>query len=79
MMYKLELLPAAATPKFGKYDLPAPKNSTKYLIEIYGKDYLKIPGKIRDHGRLQKFKKEENIIEILNDGIEMLKKANETY
>ena len=65
--------------KFGKYDLSAPNNSTKYLVDVYGKNYLKIPGKIRDHGRLNKYKKHENIIEILNEGIEMLKKANETY
>jgi len=65
--------------KFGKYELPAPENPRKYLIDIYGKNYMQIPRKIRDHGRLNKFKKRENVMEMLEEGINMLKKANENY
>lgn len=75
---KDEVFPLKRLP-FGKYDLPAPKNSRKYVIDVYGKNYMQIPHKIRDHGRLNKFKKRENIMELLDEGITMLKKANENY
>ena len=65
--------------KFGKYDFPAPNDTKKYIIDIYGKNYMKIPAKIRDHGRLHKFNKKENIHELLDEGIKMLKDANKNY
>lgn len=62
---------------FGKYELPIPNNSTDYLKYIYGNNYLRIPKKIRDHKRLNRFIQEENILEMLQEGIDMLQKANE--
>ena len=40
---------------------------------------MKIPAKIRDHGRLHKFNKKENIHELLDEGIKMPKDANKNY
>ena len=65
--------------KFGKCSLPAPANPRAYAVNVYGKKYMQIPRKIRDHGRLNKFKKRENIMELLDEGITMLKNANENY
>lgn len=73
-----EIFPLKRLP-FGKYDFPAPKNARDHIIGYYGKNYMQIPNKIRDHGRLNKFKKEENIIELLEEGINMLKAANQNY
>ena len=64
---------------FGGYEFMAPNNTRQYLIDIYGKKFLQIPRKIRDHNRLNKFRRQENIIEILEECVELLKKANERY
>ena len=64
---------------FGGYELPAPNNAREYLISIYGNKFLQIPRKIRDHNRLNKFRRQENIMEILEECVELLKKANERY
>ena len=71
-----EIFPTRRIP-FGKYEFPVPKETVKYTKDIYGKNYHKVPGKIRDHKRLNKFVKEENIMDMLNDGISKLQKANE--
>ncbi|WP_405294392.1 LicD family protein [Methanobrevibacter sp.] len=73
-----EIFPLIKRP-FGKYEFPAPQNSVNYIKDIYGLKYMQIPRKIRDHGRLNKFKKRENVMEMLDEGIDMLKKANENY
>ena len=64
---------------FGIYQFPTPNNTTQYLKDIYGNNYLRIPKKVRDHKRLNRFIKEENIMEMLQEGIDMLKKANANY
>ena len=64
---------------FGNYEFLAPNDSRQYLIDIYGKNFLQIPKKIRDHNRLNKFRKAENIMEILEECIDLLKKANARY
>ena len=74
----VDLFPLKKLP-FGKYEFSAPQNSVNYIKNIYGLKYLQIPRKIRDHGRLNKFKKQENVMEMLDEGIIMLKKANENY
>lgn len=62
---------------FGNYEFLAPNDSRGYLIDIYGKKFLQIPNKIRDHDRLNKFRRRENIIEILKESIDDIKKGNE--
>ena len=71
-----ELFPLKKT-NFGKYDYPVPNDSVTYLKNIYGNNYLMIPKKVRDHKRLNRFIQEENILEMLQEGIDMLQKANE--
>ncbi|WP_407393802.1 LicD family protein [Methanobrevibacter sp.] len=65
--------------QFGEHYLPAPKNTTKYIKDIYGKKYFEIPNKIRDHGRFNRYVKKANIMEALDEGIQMLKKANDNF
>ena len=65
--------------QFGKYDLPAPAQSRQYLQYIYGKNYMRIPSKVRDHKRLNRYVKKDNIIEVLREEIDLLKKANKNF
>lgn len=63
--------------QFGKYDFPVPNETIKYVKDIYGENYLRVPRTLRDHKRLNRFNKEEDIMEMLNEGITKLQKANE--
>ena len=65
--------------KFGKYDLPVPYDSHDYLIKIYGKKFMQIPRNIRDHGRLNRYRKQPRIMEMLCESNEMLEKANKNF
>ena len=65
--------------QFGEYEFPVPNHYRDYLKYIYGENYLRLPRKIRDHKRLNTFNKEENIFEMLDEGIYKLEKANERY
>ncbi len=64
---------------FGPYEFLAPNDTRQYLIDIYGKRYMQIPKKVRDHGRLNRYRSAENIMDILEECIGLLKKANERY
>lgn len=64
---------------FGHYEFLAPADSRQYLIDIYGKNFLQIPKKIRDHDRLNKFRRREGIMEKLEESVENLKRANEKF
>jgi hypothetical protein len=64
---------------FGPYEFLAPADSRQYLIDIYGKKFLQIPKKIRDHDRLNKFRRREGIMEKLEESVENLKRANEKF
>lgn len=64
---------------FGQSSLSAPKDSHDYLRRVYGKRYMEIPSKIRDHGRLNRYVKQPRIMEMLKESNEMLKKANENF
>lgn len=64
---------------FGVNKYPVPVDSKDYLIAQYGKNYLKIPRVIRDHGRLDRLRTIDGIVEKLADAIEVFKKANETF
>lgn len=63
--------------KFGETVLPAPKDANSRLSSVYGKRYMRIPKKIRDHGRLTRYREIENIEDIFNTASEEIKKANE--
>jgi len=65
--------------KFGECELLAPNDSHDYLKHIYGKKYMQIPSKIRDHGRLNRYRKQPNIMEMLKESNEMFKKVNENF
>ncbi len=65
--------------KFGKSSLSAPKDSHGYIKKVYGKRYMEIPSKIRDHGRLNRYVKQPHIMDMLKESNAMLKKANENF
>lgn len=64
---------------FGDCEVPVPNETIKYVKDIYGNNYLRVPKKIRDHKRLNTFVKEENILEMLDEGITKLSRANENF
>ena len=73
-----ELFPLQRLP-FGDYEFPAPNNPQFFLLSTYGKRYMRIPKKIRDHGRLTYYKEIENVEEIFNRAGDSLRKVNDTY
>ena len=64
--------------KFGNHIYPAPKNSDKYLTEVYG-DYMHIPKIIRTHNRADTFRKRQNANEKFEEFILRLKYVNENF
>lgn len=78
VFHKDEIFPIKRLP-FGNTECPVPNETIPYTMDIYGKNYLKIPKKIRDHKRLNWFIGEENILDKLQEGIDKLQKANENY
>ena len=78
ILKKEDLLPLENL-KFGKYEFPAPHDTHLFLKQIYGKKYMKIPRKIRDHGRLTKYKEIEGIEDKLNSAALQIKKANDNF
>ena len=72
------LLPLQKLP-FGPLELPVPSNWDDYLRHIYGTRYMEIPKKIRDHGRLNRYRKQENIMEMLREANEMFHEANVNF
>lgn len=73
-----EVFPLKRIP-FGKYDFPVPNHTRDYLKYIYGKNYMSIPNKVRDHKRLNRYVKKDNIIEVLQEEIDLLRKANKNF
>ena len=65
--------------RFGKCNLLAPNNPNNYLSENYGKNYMEIGRTMKDHGRLVRYKKKENIMEKLNEVNDELIRANEKF
>ena len=65
--------------KFGDYEFPVPNQTRKYITDIYGENYFRIPNKVREHGVYQKNIKQDNILSAINEGIEALKTANSKY
>jgi phosphorylcholine metabolism protein LicD len=65
--------------KFGDYEFLAPNNPDNYLSEIYGKEYMRIGRTSKDHGRLNRYKKYPNIMEILNGVSEELISVNRNF
>lgn len=66
------------TVKFGNHIYPAPKNSDKYMTEVYG-DYMHIPKSIRTHGRVNTFRKRPNANKMFEEFISRLKNANKNF
>jgi hypothetical protein len=65
--------------KFGDYEFLAPNRPENYIREIYGKDFMKIGRTSKDHGRLNRYKKHENIMELLGEAKDELVSANSTF
>ncbi len=64
---------------FGVNKYPVPVDSIDYLVAQYGKNYLKIPKVIRDHGRLDRIRGIEGIVEKLEEAVNIFKKANQNF
>jgi hypothetical protein len=65
--------------QFGPIDIPVPNDEVDYLIAQYGKDYLKIPRNIRDHGRVYKVREIPDVMPKLDEAVEIFRKANENF
>lgn len=65
--------------KFREYIFPVPNNSQSYLKKIYGEHYMEVPKNIRTHYRLSLIRDIPNINNILEDHINVLKEANNTF
>lgn len=64
---------------FGVNKYPVPVDSIDYLVAQYGKNYLKIPKVIMDHGRLDMIRGIEGIVENLEEAVNIFKKANQNF
>ena len=64
---------------FGVNKYPVPVDSVDYLIAQYGKNYLKIPKVIRDHGRLDRIRGIDGIVEKLEEAVNIFKQANKSF
>ena len=58
--------------------LPCP-NDPDYYLTIHYKNYRNIPQVLTFHNRMKKLRRTEDIVEILDDNIEKLKKVNEEF
>ena len=67
------------TLQFGKYSHPTPRDSNLFLRDIYGKSFMKIPKKMRDHGRLNRYRDVENIEEIFEKASKDLENTNNNF
>lgn len=65
--------------KFADHDYLVPANTDNYLKEIYGKKYMQIGKSIKDHGRLTRYKKLPESMELLRQAYDELHTANEKY
>lgn len=62
--------------RFGDMMFNAPNDINYYLKQIYGKNFMKIPNRIHDHRRLNRYVKQPNIIAMLEESNEMIKEVN---
>ena len=67
------------TMKFGKYDFKVPLNSYEYVINIYGKRFIKIPVKKQKYDHLAYLSQLDDINNILNNAFMNIKKINDDY
>lgn len=65
--------------KFGDHEYLVPNNPDNYLKEIYGKKYMQIGKSIKTHGRLTRYKKRPESMELLKQAYDELVRANEKY
>ena len=56
-----------------------PNNPKKYLSSIYGDDYMNIPKNVKFHGRQEYLRKKENLYNLFNEFIELLKNVNKNF
>ncbi|MBE6498982.1 MAG: LicD family protein [Methanobrevibacter thaueri] len=62
--------------KFGGKTYNAPNDTDYYLKKIYGKKYMKIPNNIHDHRRLNRYIKQPNIMNMLEESNNMIIEVN---
>ena len=67
------------TLNFNDHSFKVPRDADYYLSMIYGNTYREIPKAIREHSRISKLIKIENINELLEDAVLEMKSANENF
>ena len=65
--------------KFEDRKYPCPNDSIKYIISLYGKEYMKIPKIIFHHGFYDFLLKHENVYETFDKHIALLKEVNKNF
>lgn len=73
-----KLFPLKRIP-FGRDKFPVPNDCDDYLKAIYGNSYLKIPKNVRTHGRTNKLREIENIMELFDEAIKTFREANKNF
>ena len=73
-----KLFPLKRRP-FGPIDIPVPNDEVDYLIAQYGKNYLKIPRNIRDHGRIGRIRTIYDVMPLLDEAVEIFQRANKNF
>ncbi|MCQ2977966.1 MAG: LicD family protein [archaeon] len=64
---------------FGEKMFLSPNNHDYHLKSIYGKNYLQIPKNVRNHGRIGRLKRIDNIMDKYDESIKLFKLANENF
>ncbi|MEE0901556.1 MAG: LicD family protein [Methanobrevibacter sp.] len=67
------------TLNFKDHSFKVPSDTDYYLSMIYGDTYREIPKSVRDHSRISKLIKIENINDLLEDAVDEMKSANENF
>lgn len=65
--------------KFGNRVYPCPNNGKKYLEGIYGSDYMTIPKNVFNHGLYDALNERDDVYEVLEEHITILKNVNENF
>lgn len=77
-VFKTEEIFPLRTVQFADYNFPCPRDYKNYLKNIYG-NYMAIPKALRLHGRIKKFRYEDNVDLIFQKDIDKLKQVNKKF
>ena len=67
------------TIKFENQTYPCPRNYKKYVVSLYGDNYMKIPKTIYHHGFYELLLSHNDVYQKFNEGISKLRKVNSNF